>query len=63
MCHKMFSFVIIVYTSIIIPSYDNILDVGHTAGCFSYVLDDQSMVFTGDALLIRGCGRTDFQVQ
>ena len=34
---------------------------GHTAGCFSYVLDDQSMVFTGDTLLIRGCGRTDFQ--
>jgi rhodanese-related sulfurtransferase len=25
------------------------------------VLDDESMVFTGDALLIRGCGRTDFQ--
>jgi rhodanese-related sulfurtransferase len=25
------------------------------------VLDDQSMAFTGDALLIRGCGRTDFQ--
>lgn len=24
-------------------------------------LDDQSAVFTGDALLIRGCGRTDFQ--
>src|SRR5687767_10384873 len=34
---------------------------GHTAGCMSYVLDDKSMVFTGDALLIRGCGRTDFQ--
>lgn len=34
---------------------------GHTAGCFSYVLDDQSKVFSGDALLIRGCGRTDFQ--
>ena len=27
----------------------------------TYVLDDQSMAFTGDALLIRGCGRTDFQ--
>lgn len=27
----------------------------------SYALDDESMVFTGDALLIRGCGRTDFQ--
>jgi glyoxylase-like metal-dependent hydrolase (beta-lactamase superfamily II)/rhodanese-related sulfurtransferase len=34
---------------------------GHTSGCMSYVLDDQSMAFTGDALLIRGCGRTDFQ--
>ena len=34
---------------------------GHTEGCVSYVLDDQSMAFTGDALLIRGCGRTDFQ--
>lgn len=34
---------------------------GHTAGCTSYVLDDKSMAFTGDALLIRGCGRTDFQ--
>ena len=32
---------------------------GHTAGCMSYVLG--SMVFTGDALLVRGCGRTDFQ--
>jgi glyoxylase-like metal-dependent hydrolase (beta-lactamase superfamily II)/rhodanese-related sulfurtransferase len=34
---------------------------GHTAGCMTYVLDDASMAFTGDALLIRGCGRTDFQ--
>lgn len=34
---------------------------GHTDGCLSFVLDDSSMVFTGDALLIRGCGRTDFQ--
>src|ERR1051326_4268015 len=34
---------------------------GHTAGCMSYVLDDESMAFTGDALLIRGSGRTDFQ--
>ena len=25
------------------------------------MLDDKSMAFTGDALLIRGCGRTDFQ--
>ncbi|SMF02616.1 MBL fold metallo-hydrolase [Pseudobacteriovorax antillogorgiicola] len=34
---------------------------GHTDGCVSFVLDDQSRVFTGDSLLIRGCGRTDFQ--
>lgn len=34
---------------------------GHTAGCLTYVLDDESMAFTGDSLLIRGCGRTDFQ--
>jgi glyoxylase-like metal-dependent hydrolase (beta-lactamase superfamily II)/rhodanese-related sulfurtransferase len=34
---------------------------GHTSGCMSFVLDDRSMAFTGDALLIRGCGRTDFQ--
>ena len=34
---------------------------GHTEGCVSFVLDDESAVFTGDALLIRGCGRTDFQ--
>ena len=34
---------------------------GHTRGCLSYVLDDHGMAFTGDALLIRGCGRTDFQ--
>ncbi len=34
---------------------------GHTAGCVSFVADDQSFVMTGDALLIQGCGRTDFQ--
>jgi len=34
---------------------------GHTAGCLSYVADDESVVLTGDALLIQGCGRTDFQ--
>ena len=32
---------------------------GHTDGCVSYVFADR--VFTGDALLIRGAGRTDFQ--
>ncbi len=32
---------------------------GHTAGSVSYLWRDR--VFTGDALLINGCGRTDFQ--
>ncbi|KAF8408906.1 hypothetical protein HHK36_004976 [Tetracentron sinense] len=41
---------------------------GHTLGCVTYVTGDGSnqpqprMAFTGDALLIRGCGRTDFQI-
>lgn len=34
---------------------------GHTAGCVTYVCAAQSMAFTGDTLLVRGCGRTDFQ--
>ncbi|XP_064949756.1 persulfide dioxygenase ETHE1 homolog, mitochondrial-like [Musa acuminata AAA Group] len=40
---------------------------GHTVGCVTYVTgvgSDQPyprMAFTGDALLIHGCGRTDFQ--
>jgi glyoxylase-like metal-dependent hydrolase (beta-lactamase superfamily II)/rhodanese-related sulfurtransferase len=34
---------------------------GHTSGCVTYVLDGEEMAFTGDCLLIRGCGRTDFQ--
>ncbi|MCB9598607.1 MAG: MBL fold metallo-hydrolase [Sandaracinaceae bacterium] len=34
---------------------------GHTSGCLTFVLDDESMAFTGDCLLIRGAGRTDFQ--
>ncbi len=34
---------------------------GHTNGCTTYVLDDETVAFTGDALLIRGAGRTDFQ--
>jgi glyoxylase-like metal-dependent hydrolase (beta-lactamase superfamily II)/rhodanese-related sulfurtransferase len=34
---------------------------GHTNGCMTFVLDDLGMAFTGDALLIRGAGRTDFQ--
>jgi glyoxylase-like metal-dependent hydrolase (beta-lactamase superfamily II)/rhodanese-related sulfurtransferase len=34
---------------------------GHTSGCLSFVTADRSAVFTGDALLVRGAGRTDFQ--
>jgi sulfur dioxygenase len=34
---------------------------GHTDGCLTLVTDDRSMAFTGDALLIRGTGRCDFQ--
>ena len=32
---------------------------GHTDGHFAYLVGER--VFTGDALLIEGCGRTDFQ--
>ena len=34
---------------------------GHTGGCVSYVTGDRKAVFTGDSLMIRGAGRTDFQ--
>jgi len=34
---------------------------GHTAGCLSFVSADSRHVFTGDALLVRAVGRTDFQ--
>ena len=34
---------------------------GHTSGCVTFVLDDESMAFTGDCVMIRGSGRTDFQ--
>ena len=34
---------------------------GHTHGCVTYVQDDETLAFTGDCLLIRGSGRTDFQ--
>lgn len=44
---------------------NGVLDVratpGHTVGCLSLVTADRSLVFTGDALLVRGAGRTDFQ--
>ncbi len=38
---------------------DPIHTPGHTDGHFAYLLGDR--LFTGDALLIDGCGRTDFQ--
>lgn len=34
---------------------------GHTDESFSFVLGEEKAVFTGDVLLIRGTGRTDFQ--
>ena len=34
---------------------------GHTDGCLTFVTADREMAFTGDALLVRGTGRTDFQ--
>ena len=32
-------------------------------GCVTYIDRKAERAFTGDALLIRGCGRTDFQVR
>jgi sulfur dioxygenase len=40
---------------------DSLSTPGHTDGCMTYVWHEKGMAFTGDALLIRGCGRTDFQ--
>lgn len=34
---------------------------GHTSGCMTFVTSDRNMAFTGDCLLIRSAGRTDFQ--
>jgi sulfur dioxygenase len=34
---------------------------GHTNGCHTIVDHDHKLIFTGDTVLIRGCGRTDFQ--
>lgn len=54
---------LLVTDGVILQVGDMVLEVrhtpGHTSGCVSYVLADR--VFTGDALLIGGCGRTDFQ--
>ncbi len=40
-------------------SLDVLYTPGHTDDSYSFVMDDR--VFTGDTLLIRGTGRTDFQ--
>lgn len=49
----------------VIPFGDHALEVratpGHTDGCLSFVTPDRRLVLTGDALLVRGTGRTDFQ--
>ena len=34
---------------------------GHTGGCITFVHHAEGLVFTGDTLFVRGCGRTDFQ--
>ena len=34
---------------------------GHTNTCITFVTGDLDHAFTGDALFVRGCGRTDFQ--
>lgn len=34
---------------------------GHTRSCVTYLCREAGLAFTGDVLLIRGCGRTDFQ--
>lgn len=39
--------------------FDPLHTPGHTEGHFAYCMRDR--VFTGDALLIEGCGRADFQ--
>lgn len=42
-------------------SIEAIFTPGHTNACMSYYLKEENIVFTGDTLLINGCGRTDFQ--
>jgi glyoxylase-like metal-dependent hydrolase (beta-lactamase superfamily II) len=44
-------------------SLDPLFTPGHTSHHFAYKLNNgaQDMVFSGDALLIEACGRTDFQ--
>ncbi|DBA66576.1 TPA: Ethylmalonic encephalopathy 1, variant 2 [Trebouxia sp. C0005] len=43
-------------------SLDVLATPGHTSGCVTYYSPQgNGVAFTGDALLIQGCGRTDFQ--
>lgn len=44
-------------------SLDPLFTPGHTSHHFAYKVDNgtQNMLFSGDALLIEACGRTDFQ--
>jgi glyoxylase-like metal-dependent hydrolase (beta-lactamase superfamily II) len=44
-------------------SLDPLFTPGHTSHHFAYKVDNgtQDMLFSGDALLIEACGRTDFQ--
>ena len=32
-----------------------------SSGCVTYLWREKNMAFTGDAIFVRGCGRTDFQ--
>ena len=41
--------------------YGQVKNPNFFQGCITYVCHTQGCAFTGDTLLIRGCGRTDFQ--
>ena len=41
--------------------YNELPDSAIISGCATFVCHQQGVAFTGDALLIGGCGRTDFQ--
>lgn len=56
--HISFLFVVFCFC---IQLFYNTIKCYNTSGCVTYVCHEQGMAFTGDALLIRGCGRTDFQ--
>jgi len=43
------------------PALKVLATPGHTNGCVSFHCEKLNAVFTGDAVLIGGCGRTDFQ--